>query len=96
VNETINIAELVKPKFKPGQDVWVASREYNNRISHIRPVRISSVDYIVTIMVDKHGAEHRQTTLRYMTIRGEELSEGNLFTSLDDIPAQDRAPRLGS
>ncbi|MBU9386610.1 hypothetical protein [Burkholderia multivorans] len=95
MNQAVDIAELVKPKFKPGQDVWAVIREYNNRISHIRPVRIDSIDYLVNISVDKHGTEHRQTALLYRTPRGEEMAEETLFSSLDDIPAEDRAPRVG-
>lgn len=95
MNQTINIADLVTPKFKPGQDVWVVRREYNGQISGLWPMRIEAVEFAVEITIDKHGAEHRKTTMVYRPRGNAQVTEDQIFASLDDIPEEYRKPRLG-
>ncbi|AEZ50842.1 hypothetical protein DC1_00024 [Burkholderia phage DC1] len=89
MNETINIADLVKPKFEVGQTLWeVDSRA--GRVQRIQPVRITSISY--TVVITDKG---REAALRYFSDFAEHNPD-TLYTSLDEIPQEDRVPRVRS
>lgn len=91
---SINIADLIKPKFEVGQDVWIVDRDYNSRISRIYLHRVSAINFRVEIEQDRQGKEVRKTKLEYVGVNGAgPWVEGQLLASLDDIPAADRAAR---
>ena len=91
--QSINIADLIRPKFKPGQTVFRVYREYNRRISEIRPVHIVKVCALVQITSDK-GVEQRTMSMHYVNHSGHEFAESELVANLNDLDEQDRAPRV--
>jgi hypothetical protein len=93
MEQSINIADLVKPKFKPGQVVWVVTRNYNNRIEKIYTMRVNSVGFYVGITNDK-GVEKRTVALKYYDHHGTEHFESSLIGSLNEIGDNDRAPTV--
>lgn len=98
VEQTVNIADLVKPKFNAGQDVFAFSRDYRGRIEWVRPYRIQTIQFLVDIKYDAQSRGNpvtRSQSLRYYMNGGAEFHESNLVTSLDDLPADDRKPTVG-
>ncbi|ACR15017.1 hypothetical protein BcepIL02_gp24 [Burkholderia phage BcepIL02] len=94
MSETINIADLVKPKFKPGDYVFRIERGERGNIQNIRPVRIAKVNYHVEIA--RHdGKEVRAEAIIYADAWNKPYFDHELVASLDDLPADDRLPRLG-
>jgi len=93
-NQTVNIADLIQPKFKAGQTVFRVYREYNRRISEIRPVHIVKVCALVQITSDK-GVESRSMSMHYVNSSGHEFAESELVANLNDLDELDRAPRVG-
>jgi hypothetical protein len=90
VETNINIADLVQPKFKVGQDVWVVQRSYSGRIEHLMARRIHAIDFAVEIKNDRDGREVRSTKLVYRGTNSREWGEELLYASLNDIPDVDR------
>ena len=93
-NQTVNIADLIQPKFKAGQTVFQINRDFNGRISNIRPVYIVKVCALVQITAEK-GVEKRSLSMHYVNGSGNEFTEAELIASLDDLAELDRAPRVG-
>lgn len=94
MNQTINIADLVEPKFKLGTAVFVITRGQTDKITNIRPANIDKIGYAVEIGRTREGTEYRKATLCYYERNGSTLYEGMLVASLDDLPEIDRAPRF--
>jgi hypothetical protein len=94
MEQTINIADLVQPKFKAGQTVWVASRDYHSRIQSIRTMNIKQIGFLVSITNEK-GIERRAVTLQYIDNQGNPYVEDCLFASLNDLSEIDRKPLVG-
>lgn len=85
----VNIADLINPKFQPGQTVFHVTRDYNNRVQTIQPRRIESVVFAVYITNDK-GVEKRAAKLIYYFANSAEASESQIVASLNDLPESDR------
>lgn len=85
----INIADLVKPKFQPGQTVFHVTRDYNNRVQSIQPRRIERVVFAVHITNEK-GVEKRAAHLTYYFGNGVEAFESQIVSSLNDLSEHDR------
>ena len=82
----IDIADLVKPKFLPREEVFRVSRDHNNDIVMVKKVRIESVHFRVRFECDC-GQQVRKTTLEYVLCSGEGTAwEGSLYKNFDDIP----------
>jgi hypothetical protein len=94
MNQSINIADLVQPKFKPRQAVWAVARDYNGRVTKIWSVNIKRVGFNVSIYEEK-GAEKRAITLHYFDYADNSYPEETLFESLDDLSEKDRKPVFG-
>ncbi|MDE4918593.1 hypothetical protein ACUXAV_000692 [Cupriavidus metallidurans] len=94
--QTVNIADLIKPKFEAGQEVFAFSRDYRGRIESVRPYRIQTIRFVVEIKYDNQGRGNpisRSQSLRYFMVgAGSEFQESQLVASLDDLPADDRKP----
>lgn len=94
--QTVNIADLIKPKFEAGQDVFAFARDYRGRIEWVRPHRITTIRFTVEINYDQGTTRTnpvtRKQSLRYFMAGGADFSEDNLVASLDALPAEDRKP----
>lgn len=96
MDQTINIADLVRPKFEAGQDVFVIGRDYRGRIESVRPYRIQTIRFTVEIVHDaqrRGNPVSRSQSLRYYMVgAGSDVPESSIIASLDDLPAADRMP----
>ncbi|MFL9904549.1 hypothetical protein PQR71_41555 [Paraburkholderia fungorum] len=94
MEQTISIADLVQPKFKAGQTVWVVTRDYNRRVSNIRSMNIRRIGFTVAIANEK-GVEKRTATLHYFDGSDSAYLENQLLASLNDLSESDRKPLVG-
>lgn len=96
MEQTVNIADLIKPKFEAGQDVFAFGRDYRGRIEWVRPYRVQTIQFVVEIKYDNQARGNpvsRSQSLRYFMVGGGcEFQESQLAASLDDLPADDRKP----
>lgn len=97
--QTVNIADLIKPKFEAGQTVFAFWRDYRGRIEWVRPYRIQTIQFVVEIKHDNQSRGNpvsRSQSLRYfMAGGGSEFYESQLVANLDELPADDRVPSAG-
>lgn len=93
MEQRVNIADLVQPKFKAGQTVWVTSRDYNGRIQSIRTMNIKQIGFLISITNEK-GVEKRAVTLQYIDYQGNPYIEDQMFASLNDLGENDRKPLI--
>lgn len=94
MNQTINIADLVQPKFRAGQNVWVVTRNYNGRVESIRPMNIRQIGFTVGIAIEK-GIEKRTVALQYFDYSSNPYNESQLIDTLNDLSEEDRKPLVG-
>lgn len=94
--QTVNIADLIRPKFEAGQEVFAFSRDYRGRIEWVRPYRIQTIQFVVEIKCDNQARGNpvsRSQSLRYFMVSGgSEFREDQLVASLDALSADDRKP----
>src|SRR3546814_12667296 len=75
MEQTINLADLVKPKFEAGQDVYAVGRDYRGKIEWVRPIRIESIEFKVVIKRHPGGLNggprtSRDVWMRYYAVSG--------------------------
>lgn len=92
-NTSVRLADLVKPKFVPGQTVWYVRRNCNGHVENVQPIKIASVGFAVEIKLDRDGQQVRTETLRYLTRSEMSFEEGSLIASLAELPEGDFVPR---
>jgi hypothetical protein len=86
---TIDIKELVKPKFQPGQRVWYVRRDYNQRVEMIAPVTVARVDYVVQIARMNDEEVRIDATIYHCGTQT--YGDKELIASLDELQPNERA-----
>ena len=82
-DQKIDIADLVKPKFLPGEQVYVV-RSDSHGINSISRVLVDEVRFIVSFNRNP-GGPSRKTKLVYGLLNYGESSEDCLYATLDDV-----------
>lgn len=82
----IEIADLVKPKFEPGSEVYRVVRDTRHRINSVQRVVIERVRFTVTFRTDYNGRNQtRETDLAYDLLGNGTAHEESLFATLGEI-----------
>lgn len=90
MNQQIDIADLIKPKFEPGQMVFIITRDDHKKVRKILRARIEMVDFTV-----KFIGRGRNTSLVYYTNNSSiPVFESDIVASLDDLDESDRNPQV--
>lgn len=90
MDTNINIADLIKPKFSAGQEVFYVERDHNRKLTGVWKRVISKITFMVSIASDR-GVEKRETNLVYEFDRGHSSAfESQLVASINDLPEEDR------
>lgn len=82
-NQTIDIADLVQPKFQPGQLVYLVSSDTHG-IESVRRVLVEEIRFIVSFKRGTGGKAYRETSLGYHLLNSGVAREDQLFASLVD------------
>ncbi|MGX0136316.1 hypothetical protein [Cupriavidus metallidurans] len=86
MDQSINLAELVKPKFNVGDAVWIVARDYQGFIEGVYPGHVTKVKFEVVITkID--NAEVRQQGVTYH-VGNAAYGADNLVTSLSELEGQ--------
>lgn len=83
----IEIADLVKPKFKPHDEVFLVDFNYNGRLQSIRKVVIDEIRFTVRFYVAQTGArfeQARKVELVYHLLNKGQASEDRLFATAEE------------
>ncbi|MCZ4331056.1 hypothetical protein [Castellaniella denitrificans] len=81
--QTVEIADLVKPKFKAGQIVYLRHSDTHG-IESIRRVLIEEIRFTVSFKRGGGNSQHRQTDLVYDLLNAGQARESDLFASPED------------
>lgn len=99
MEQTVNIADLVRSKFEAGQRVFVVSRDSWGYITGIRPAVVTKVVYkVVSEWYDtaSAGGYKKKSAELFYLVTGDPRphKEDQLIASLAELPEADREPRL--
>lgn len=82
-NQTVEIADLVKPKFEAGQTVYLRVSDTHG-IESIRRVLIDQIRFTVAFKRSSDRRQYRITRLVYDLLNNGEAEEGMLFASPEE------------
>lgn len=82
-NQTVEIADLIKPKFQPGELVYLV-RTDTHGVEAVLRVLINEVRYVVSFKRTS-GPPYRSANLAYDLLNNGSVSEDRLFKTLDDV-----------
>jgi len=82
-NQTIDIADLVKPKFQPGQLVYLVNYDTHG-VESVRRVLIDEIRFTVSFKRGSGGKTYRETVLVYDLLNCGQSREDRLFANLED------------
>lgn len=81
--QTIEIADLVKPKFNAGQIVYLRHSDTHG-IEFIRRVLIEEIRFTVSFKRGGGSSQYRETELVYDLLNAGRAREDDLFSSPED------------
>ena len=80
---TIDLKDLVAPKFQIGQRLWLVRRDYNQNVEGLYPVTVNRITYAVEIQKVR-GEEVRADKTVYHC-GSTAYSDSELIASLDEL-----------
>lgn len=82
-NQTIEIADLIKPKFQPGKIVYIL-RSDTNGIESIRRALIDEIRFTVRFTRDQNSDCQKSTELVYDLLNLGQAREESLFATAEE------------
>lgn len=86
-NQTVEIADLIQPKFKPRDEVFLADFDHNGRLQSIRRVMVDEVRFTVRFYAGSYSGRYtqeREATLVYDLLNNGQAFESRLFATAEE------------
>ncbi len=84
---TVEIADLIQPKFKPRDEVFLADFDHNGRLQSVRRVMIEEIRFTVRFYEGPYSGgykQEREVALVYDLLNNGQASEKRLFATAEE------------